>query len=122
MHRTDQTRRDRALSLPGFGRRFDHTLAECFQLGAQLFADDCQLLDGLQNVRERCLALDQRRRRRPDQLELASNRGEFSRFFVTERAHPDSLAGERRRMFQVAATVEQMPPLWHRTGRVVTIR
>jgi hypothetical protein len=25
-------------------------------------------------------------------------------------------------MFQVAATVEQMPPLWHRTGRVVTIR
>ena len=110
-----------ALSLPGFGRRFDHTLAECFQLGAQLFADDRELLDGLQDGRERCLPLDQGRRRRPDKLELARDRGEFPRFFITERAHADSLAGERRRMFQVAATVEQVPPLRHRSGRVVTI-
>src|SRR5689334_15796800 len=57
-------------SLPGFGGRFDHTPAERFELRAQFLANHGQLLDALQDLRKRRLPLNQRRRRRPDELEF----------------------------------------------------
>lgn len=86
-------------------------MAEGFHLGAQLFADDRQFVDSLQDLVERGLPLNQRRRRRPDQLEFPRDRRQFPRAVVTEGTHRDRLARQRGRMFQVAATVEQTPPI-----------
>jgi len=88
-------------------------VAERLHLGAQLFADDRQLFEGLQDLVKRHLPLNQRRRRRPDQLEFPGNRRQFSRAFITKSAHRDRLARERGCVFQMAAAVEQTPPIRH---------